>query len=91
MHTNTRPATLFTQVDGRNYRPEPISLDAARSGIRRARASRDAVDAVNVYATTDRDGTALHVAYIHHTPGRWSNVSEVIDVYEIPTDALTDL
>ncbi|MER0446594.1 hypothetical protein ABR738_18850 [Streptomyces sp. Edi4] len=91
MRTHTSTATLLTMVDGRNCRPEPISLYAALTGIRKARKSPTTVDAVNVYAFTDRNGTPLHVAYIHHTPGRWSNVAEVIDVYEIPTDLLTDL
>ncbi|MFJ2185931.1 hypothetical protein ACIOJG_35600 [Streptomyces anulatus] len=88
---NVRPATLFTQVDGRNFHPEPIALHAALSGIRKARKSPKAVDAVNVYAFTSRDGSALHVAYVHYTRGHWSNVDDVFDVYEIPTNALTDL
>ncbi|MFK8907563.1 hypothetical protein [Streptomyces sp. YS-3] len=89
--TNTRTATMYTQVDGANYRPEPISLYAALSGIRKARKSAKAVDAVNVYAFTSRDGSALHVAYIHYTPGHWWDVNEVFYIYEIPTHALTDL
>lgn len=83
--------TMHTHVDGRRYRPEPISLDAALAGIRKARRSPKAVDTVNVYAFTGRDGTALHVAYVHFIPGRWSGVNDVIDIYEIPTDASTDL
>ncbi|WP_336318721.1 hypothetical protein [Streptomyces lavendofoliae] len=91
MRTYARPVTLFTHVDGRNYRPEPIALDAALLGIRKARKSPTAVDAVNVYAFASRDGAALHVTYVHFVPGHWSNVNEVFDVYEIPTAALTDL
>ncbi|MFF3689875.1 hypothetical protein [Streptomyces sp. NPDC002187] len=95
MSTNTgactRPATMYTQFDGTNHRPEQISLHAALAGIRTARKSPNAVDTVNVYAFTSRDGNALHVAYIHYTPGHWSNVNDVIDVYEIPTHTLTDL
>ncbi|MEU6891537.1 hypothetical protein ABZ934_07000 [Streptomyces sp. NPDC046557] len=89
--TNARPVTLHTQVDGANYRPEPISLYAALSGIRKARKSPKTVDAVNVYAFTSRDGIPLHVAYVHYAPGHWSNVADVFEVYEIPTTALTDL
>ncbi|MGW7138787.1 hypothetical protein [Streptomyces xanthophaeus] len=89
--STTQHPTLHTQADGFNYRPEPISLIAALSGIRNARKSPKAVDTVNVYAFTSRDGTPLHVAYIHHARGRWTGVNDVIDVYEIPTAALTDL
>ncbi|MEU7163855.1 hypothetical protein AB0A70_04315 [Streptomyces morookaense] len=91
MSTTTRYPMLYTQVDGRIYRGEPISLYTALSGIRKARKSPKAVDTVNVYTCTDRTGTALHIAYVHFTPGHWDNVNDVIDVYEIPTAALTDL
>ncbi|THA37119.1 hypothetical protein [Streptomyces sp. A1547] len=89
--STTQHPTLHTQVDGMNYRPDPITVIATLSHIRSARKSPKSVDAVNVYAFTSRDGIPLHVVYIHHVPGRWDGVREVIDVYEIPTAALTDL
>ncbi|MEV6679588.1 hypothetical protein AB0N09_22425 [Streptomyces erythrochromogenes] len=89
--STTQHPTMHTQVDGLSYRPERISVIAALSHIRSARKSPKNVDAVNVYAFTGRDGIPLHVVYIHHTPGRWHGVKDVIDVYEIPTAALTDL
>lgn len=87
----TQDPTMHTQVDGRSYLPERISVIAALSHIRSARKSPKNVDAVYVYAFTGRDGIPLHVVYIHHTPGRWHGVKDVIDVYEIPTATLTDL
>ncbi|MBF6046410.1 hypothetical protein GO001_14440 [Streptomyces sp. NRRL B-1677] len=91
--TTTQRPTLYMQVDGLSFRPERISLYAALNGIRAARKNTKAVDTVNVYAFTDRTGTALHVAYIHYTPGHWgvTDVDDVTAVYEIPTDTLTDL
>ncbi|MCX5074305.1 hypothetical protein OHA84_19405 [Streptomyces sp. NBC_00513] len=89
--STTQHPTMHTQVDGLSYRPERVSVIAALSHIRSARKSPKNVDAVNVYAFTGRDGIPLHVVYIHHTPGRWHGVKDVIDVYEIPTAALTDL
>ncbi|MCP3756288.1 hypothetical protein [Streptomyces sp. TBY4] len=87
----TQHPTLHTQVDGARYRPERLTVISVLSHIRSARKSPQNVDAVNVYAFTSRDGIPLHVVYIHHTPGRWHGVKDVIDVYEIPTAALTDL
>ncbi|MET9597445.1 hypothetical protein [Streptomyces sp. NPDC006459] len=89
--STTQHPTLHTQVDGLKYRPEPITVIAVLSHIRNARKSPRNVDVVNVYAFTGRDGIPLHVVYIHHAPGRWHGVDDVIDVYEIPTAALTDL
>ena len=92
MTTTTKLAvTLYTRTDGRTYRPEYISADTARRLIRRARTNRTGVEAVHVYECTDRDGNALHIAYVCYAPDHWSNVTGVIDVYEIPTAALTDI
>ncbi|MGW7312656.1 hypothetical protein [Streptomyces sp. NPDC054865] len=89
--STTQHPTVHTQVDGLSYGPERVSVIAALSHIRSARKSSKNVDAVHVYAFTGRDGIPLHVVYIHHTPGRWHGVRDVIDVYEIPTATLTDL
>ncbi|KUN28844.1 hypothetical protein AQJ23_07935 [Streptomyces antibioticus] len=89
--TTKHAATLHTRTDGRTYRPEHLSTDTARRLIRRARANRTGVAAVHVYECTDRDGNALHIAYVHYAPDHWSNVTDGIDIYEIPTAALTDL
>ncbi|MFJ6798848.1 hypothetical protein [Streptomyces sp. NPDC091268] len=89
--STTQHPTLYTQADGVRYRPEPMTVIGVLSHISSARAGVESVDAVNVYAFTSRDGIPLHVVYIHHTPGRWHGVKDVIDVYEIPTAALTDL
>ncbi|MEO3846344.1 hypothetical protein ABGB09_01635 [Streptomyces sp. B8F3] len=92
MTTTTKPAvTLYTRTEDRTYRPEYLSADTARRLIRRARTNRTGVAAVQVYECTDRDGTALHIAYVRYAPDHWSNVTGVIDIYVIPTDALTDL
>ncbi|MBV1947052.1 hypothetical protein [Streptomyces sp. BV129] len=92
-HTTARRALWYPLAD--DHRPERgrrLTAHLAAASIRRARnQSGKVVDAVHVYATTDRDGTPLHIGYVHYTPGYWSGVSDVIDVYEIPTDALTDL
>ncbi|MGY0024584.1 hypothetical protein ACVHNB_37170 [Streptomyces sp. YJ-C3] len=84
-------ATLYTRTDGRNYRPERLSIETVRQLLRRARIHRSGVDAVHVYECTDRAGTPLHIAYVRFAENRWSNVRDVIDIYEIPTAALTDL
>ncbi|MGP3985104.1 hypothetical protein [Streptomyces sp. KR80] len=89
--TNTHRPTLYSQVDGRPGLGGPVSLYEALTAIRAARKNRKAVDTVNVYTCTDRNGTALHIAYIHYAPGYWTGVNDVIGVYEIPTDALADL
>ncbi|MDD9378906.1 hypothetical protein M8Z33_20025 [Streptomyces sp. ZAF1911] len=87
----TQHPTLYTQVDGVRYRPETVTVIGVLSHISSARGGIESVDAVHVYAFTGRDGIPLHVVYIHHTPGRWHDANDVIDVYEIPTAALTDL
>lgn len=90
--TLARCAVYYPLIDDRPRNGRRLSAyEAARSvrGARRRPAM--AVDAVHVYATTAYDGTPLHIAYVHYTPGYWTGVSDVVDVYEIPTDALTDL
>ncbi|MEU6405548.1 hypothetical protein [Streptomyces sp. NPDC046985] len=88
-----RRALCYPLTDGR--RPEHgrrLTAHQAAACIRSARKQTGkAVAAVHVYATADRDGTALHIGYVHYTPGHWSGVDDAADVYEIPTDALTDL
>ncbi|MFE6689714.1 hypothetical protein ACFVFQ_24960 [Streptomyces sp. NPDC057743] len=84
-------ATLYTRADGRTYRPEYLNADTVRRLIRRARTNRTGVEAVHVYECADRDGTPLHIAYVRYALDHWSNVTGVIDVYEIPTAALTNL
>ncbi|WP_412076720.1 hypothetical protein ACLF6K_15870 [Streptomyces xanthophaeus] len=89
-----QPVTLHTlmrhtgQARTVKWRPEHLSVDTARRLIRRGRRGNAAV---RVYATTDRDGTPLHVAYVHFGPGLYDNVDAVTDIYEIPTEALTAL
>ncbi|RPF33596.1 hypothetical protein [Streptomyces sp. TLI_185] len=84
-------ATLYTRTAERTYRPEHLNADTVRRLIRRARTNRTGVEAVHIYECTGRDGTAVHIAYIRYAPDHWSNVTDVLDVYEIPTAALTDL
>ncbi|MCX5273753.1 hypothetical protein [Streptomyces virginiae] len=89
-----RPVTLHTlmhhtgQARTVKWRPERLSTDTARRLIRRGRRNNAAV---RVYATTDRDGTPMHVAYVEFGPGLYDNVDAVTDIYEIPTEALTSL
>ncbi|WP_327431745.1 hypothetical protein [Streptomyces sp. NBC_01236] len=91
-HTVARRATQYTQIDGRRCGGVRLAAHEAAAAIRRDRKQPGkVVDTVHVYATTDRDGTPLHVGYVHYAPGYWSRVADVINVYEIPTDALTDL
>ncbi|MFC8337585.1 hypothetical protein ACFUJX_11405 [Streptomyces rubiginosohelvolus] len=88
--TKRLAATLYTRTCARQYRPEQLSADTVRSLIRRAR-KNTSVEAVHIYQCTDRSGAPLHVAYVRFAPDCWSNVTGVIDVYETPTAALTDL
>ncbi|MFE3578915.1 hypothetical protein [Streptomyces vinaceus] len=89
-----RPVTLYSlmhrtgETRTAQWRPERLSTHTARSCIRRGR--RNAAT-VNVYETTDRQGTALHVAYVHHGSDLYEGVDFVTDIYEIPTAALTEL
>lgn len=90
--TIARRATWYPLIDDRRDSGRRLTAPQAAASIRRARRQPGkVVDAVHVYATTDRDGTSLHIGYVHYTPGYWTGVTDVIDVYEIPTDALTDL
>ncbi|MDX3077309.1 hypothetical protein [Streptomyces sp. MI02-7b] len=87
-----RRATWYPVIDDRRDNGRRLTSHQAAAGIRGARRQPSkVVDAVHVYATSDRDGTPLHIGYVHYTPGYWTGVTDVIDVYEIPTDALTDL
>ncbi|WP_326711662.1 hypothetical protein OG758_22750 [Streptomyces sp. NBC_01474] len=91
-NTIARRATLYPLIDDRLCSARHLTAHQATAGIRSARRQPSkVVDAVHVYATTDREGTPLHIGYVHYTPGYWTGVADVIDVYEIPTDALTDL
>ncbi|MGR8009239.1 hypothetical protein [Streptomyces hypolithicus] len=89
-----RPVTLHTLMqrtgDTRTARcsPQRLRIDTARTAIRH---SRSEAVAVHVYETTDRDGNGVHVAYAHFAPGRFDCVDSETDIYEIPTNALTDL
>jgi len=90
--TIARRATQYTHIDDRRGGGIRLAAHEAAASIRSARRQPGkVVDAVHVYATTDRDGMPLHVGYVHYTPGYWTGVNEVVNVYEIPTDALTDL
>ncbi|WP_405636588.1 hypothetical protein OHB53_35305 [Streptomyces sp. NBC_00056] len=90
MTTTRLAATLYTRSTDRDFPPEFLSADTVRGLIRRAR-KNTGVEAVHVYECTDRTGTPLHIAYVRFAQGRWSNVTDVTDIYEIPTAALTDL
>ncbi|WP_405530370.1 hypothetical protein OG592_21005 [Streptomyces avidinii] len=89
-----RPVTLYSLLrrtgESRTtrWRPECISLYIALQCIRRGRRS---TATVSVYETTDREGTALHVAHVHYGPERFDGADFVTDIYEIPTAVLTDL
>lgn len=85
--------TIFalTSNERRCHTDRVAALEAAVT-VRAARRNRHkAFDAVNVYETTDRDGAGLIVAYVHYQPGTYDDVSDYFDLYEIPTQALTDL
>lgn len=83
-----RVVTVETLVDGRRFVPERISVHTARNAIS---GNRRRADAVHVYETTDRDGTLIHIAHVYFGPGHWSNADHVTVIYEIPTEALTDI
>ncbi|QDO42568.1 hypothetical protein FNV62_34595 [Streptomyces sp. RLB3-17] len=90
--TIARRATQYTHIDDRRSGGIRLTAHEAAASIRSARKQPSkVVDAVHVYATSAYDGTPLHVGYVRYTPGYWTGVNEVINVYEIPTDALTDL
>lgn len=90
MSASRLAATLYTRTTDRTYRPEHLNADTVRRLIRRAR-NNSGVEVVHIYECTDRDGTPLHIAYVAYAPDCWSNVTGVIDIYEIPTASLTDL
>jgi hypothetical protein len=85
--------TLVTDTAGGRRQTQPHALAALEAAvtIRAARRNRKAFDAVHVYETTDRTGAGLIVAYIHYQPGTFDGVTDFADLYEIPTQALTDL
>ncbi|WP_371644037.1 hypothetical protein OG974_20835 [Streptomyces sp. NBC_00597] len=88
------PVTLHTlmsrtgQTHTVRWRPERVTASTARQLIRRGRRANAAV---HVYETTDRAGTALHIAHVHFGPELYDGVDFVTDIYEIPTEALTSL
>ncbi|RFU83268.1 hypothetical protein DY218_28590 [Streptomyces triticagri] len=87
-----RRASHYPIVDDRRAAPCRLTVHQATAAIRSARrVGAKTVDAVHVYACTARNGEALHIAYVHYTPGLWTGVTDVADIYEIPTAALTDL
>lgn len=92
--TTPRRARHFRLIDSHYTGQTGFRLTTydATAAIRSAR-KRPATEvaAVNVYACTDRDGEPLHIAYVQHAVDRWSNVTGVADIYEIPTATLTDL
>lgn len=86
--------TLITDTAGGRRQTQPQALAALEAAVtvRAARRNRyRAFDAVNVYDTTDRTGAGLIVAYVHYQPGTFDGVTDFADLYEIPTEALTDL
>ncbi|MFD6229876.1 hypothetical protein ACFWFZ_23820 [Streptomyces sp. NPDC060232] len=89
-----RPVTLYSlmrrtgETRTLRWRPEAVSTDTARRLIRRGRRS---TAIVNVYETTDREGTALHIAHVHFGSELYDGADFVTDIYEIPTEALTTL
>lgn len=64
-----------------------LTVTQAQAEIRR---HRRRADAIHAYPTTDRDGTDMHVVYVHYGPTHWDNVLTLADIYEIPTQALED-
>lgn len=86
--------TLITYATGVRRQTSPHALAALEAAVtvRAARRNRNkAFDAVNVYETTDRTGAGLILAYVHYQPGTYDGVNDFADLYEIPTEALTDL
>ncbi|WP_329368510.1 hypothetical protein OG896_23920 [Streptomyces sp. NBC_00669] len=97
MTTTPEPRVAMTHAvstDGPSalrYAGHPMTAIDAAVTVRAARRNRHQMfDAVHVYATTDRTGAPLIVAYVHYRTGFWY-ANDYFDVYEIPTDALTDL
>jgi hypothetical protein len=82
------PVAIVSLVDSQPPTQKQISVNAARTRIRDNRA---VADEVRVYETTDRNGTGLHIAYVHYGPGIWATADDVTYVFEIPTEALTSL
>ena len=86
-----RAVITWTPTDRRTSAYPMAALEAAVT-VRAARRNRHKIfDAVNVYTTTDRTGAGLIVAYVHYRPGFYDGVTDYADLYEIPTEALTDL
>ncbi|MFB7517439.1 hypothetical protein [Streptomyces sp. NPDC056144] len=89
-----RPVTLYSLARRSDaapighYSPQRLTIHTARVTIS---AARKTATSVHVYETTDRDGIAFHIGYVHYGPERWDNGSFITDIYVIPTAALTDL
>lgn len=80
-------ALAVTLVDGRATRPVEVPLGSVRAHVRSAREKH----AVHEYDITARSGEQLRIASIRHASGTWTNVDDVVDVYEIGHEALTAL
>jgi hypothetical protein len=86
--------TLITDTAGNCWQTQPHALAAleAAVAVRAGRRNRyQAFDAVHVYDTTYRTGAGPIVAYVHYQPGTFDGVADFADLYEIPTEALTNL
>ncbi|MFE7194032.1 hypothetical protein [Kitasatospora sp. NPDC057541] len=82
-------ALVFTLRDGHHFLPFPnqARTRTVHAATRRARKHH----AVYEYDTTDRSGAKEHVVYIRHAAGTWSNVHDVVEIYVIPLETLTEL
>ncbi|MFE4540674.1 hypothetical protein ACFRKB_37350 [Streptomyces scopuliridis] len=82
-------ALQYTTLDGAQFLPFPsrLSVASVRPAVRSARKKHT----VHEYDIAARDGSPLRIVYLRYAPGTWSNVDEVVDVYEVPVEALTAL
>ncbi|MFI0915480.1 hypothetical protein [Streptomyces abikoensis] len=82
-------ALRYTTVDGATFLPFPsrMPVGSVRPAVRSARKTHT----VHEYDVAARDGAQLRIVYVRYAPGTWSNVTEVVDVYEVPVEALTVL
>ncbi|MFJ9693668.1 hypothetical protein [Kitasatospora sp. NPDC101183] len=83
-----RDCRLVALTDGVKGSTRHLSVYEARTAVRGWR--RDG-ESVHTYRTTDRDGADMVVANVQIAPGRWSGVTRVNFVYEIPVESLLDL
>lgn len=79
----------YTTVNDAQFLPFPsrTPVGSVRPTVRSARKKH----LVHEYEVLARDGSPLRIVYIRHAPGTWSGGEDVIDVYEVPFEALLEL